>query len=96
MELNFRTLETRQPRAELVLDYSCYAMKKKEHLFQMEIQGLCWDKRALPRCGRDRMQGNNLVRLLFMETYTTCVSSEWQHIHHVHIKVRAELNKCHI
>lgn len=25
--------------------------KKKEHLFRMEIQGLCWNKQALPQCG---------------------------------------------
>lgn len=42
----------------------------------MEIQVLCRDKRALPQCGWVCMQRNNLVRLLFMQTYTTCVSSE--------------------
>lgn len=67
--------------------------KKKEHLFWMEIQGFCWDKRALPQCGWDRMQGNHLVWLLFMQTHTICVSFECQRIHHVNIKARAEWNK---
>lgn len=62
----------------------------------MEIQGLRWDKRALPQCGWVRMQRHNLVWLLSTQTYTTCVSSECQHIHHVHIKGSAKWNNCQI
>lgn len=64
----------------------------------MEIQGLRWDKRALPQpqCGWVRMQGNNLVWLLSTQTYTTCVSSEWRHTHHVNIKDGAKWSKCQI
>lgn len=102
MEFNFR-LEVAWNQAAkrrvcvgLVLCNEKKKREKKEHLFRMEIQGLCWDKRALPQCGWVRMQGNNLVRLLFMQTYTTCVSSECQRIHRVNIKAWAELNKCQI
>lgn len=66
---------------------------KWEHLFQMEIQGLCWDNWALPQCGWVRLQRNYLVWLLFSQTYTTCVSSECQHIHQANIEVSAKWKK---
>lgn len=69
------TCKTVQPREEFVLDYFCYAMRKKRNIwFRWKFKGCAGISGASPQCGQVRMQGNNLVVLLFhADIHNLCV-----------------------